>query len=64
MRVEGVFVSGIAEVVGVGSLAIVEEGVGIGLYLAREIVKLEGGYMKVSSKPGEGSEFAVFLKKE
>jgi len=40
-----------------------EEGVGIGLYLAREIVKLEGGYMKVSSKPGEGSEFAVFLKK-
>ncbi len=41
-----------------------EEGVGIGLYLAREIVKLEGGYMKVSSKPREGSEFAVFLKKE
>ena len=41
-----------------------EEGVGIGLYLAREIVKLEGGYMKVSSKPGAGSEFAVFLKKE
>jgi len=41
-----------------------EEGVGIGLYLAREIVKLEGGYMKVSSKPGEGSEFDVFLKKE
>lgn len=40
-----------------------EEGVGIGLYLAREIVKLEGGYMKVASKPGEGSEFAVFLKK-
>lgn len=41
-----------------------EEGVGIGLYLAREIVKLEGGYMKVSSKPGEGSEFDVFLKKQ
>ncbi len=41
-----------------------EEGVGIGLYLAREIVKLEGGYMKVSSKPGEGSEFDVFLKME
>ncbi len=40
-----------------------EEGVGIGLYLAREIVKLEGGYMKVSSKPGEGSEFDIFLKK-
>lgn len=41
-----------------------EEGVGIGLYLAREIVRLEGGYMKVSSKPGKGSEFCVFLKKE
>ena len=40
-----------------------EEGVGIGLYLAREIVKLEGGYMKVSSKPGKGSEFDIFLKK-
>lgn len=37
------------------------EGVGIGLYLAREIVSGEGGYMKVSSRPGKGSVFSVFL---
>ncbi len=38
-----------------------QEGVGIGLYLAREIVSAQGGYIKVSSKPGKGSEFSVFL---
>jgi len=37
------------------------EGVGIGLYLAREIVSGEGGYMKVSSQPGKGSIFSIFL---
>lgn len=37
------------------------EGVGIGLFLAREIVQSEGGYLKVSSKEGEGSVFSVFL---
>lgn len=37
------------------------EGVGIGLYLARQIISGEGGYMKVSSVPGEGSVFSVFL---
>ncbi|MDF2925026.1 MAG: hypothetical protein K0R57_3940 [Paenibacillaceae bacterium] len=37
------------------------EGVGIGLYLARKIIAAQGGYMKVSSKPGEGSCFSVFL---
>ena len=36
-------------------------GVGIGLFLAREIVTLEGGYMKVSSRPGKGSVFSVYL---
>ncbi len=40
-----------------------QEGVGIGLYLAREIVSEEGGYIKVSSLPGKGSEFDIFLKK-
>lgn len=40
-----------------------KEGVGIGLYLAREIITKEGGYIKVRSKPGEGSEFLIFLKK-
>lgn len=40
-----------------------EEGVGIGLYLAREILKKEYGYMKVISKPGEGSEFLLYLSR-
>ncbi|ATW25776.1 sensor histidine kinase [Candidatus Formimonas warabiya] len=38
-----------------------QEGVGIGLYLAREILSAQGGYMKVSSRPGRGSTFSVFL---
>ncbi|MOA44559.1 Adaptive-response sensory-kinase SasA [compost metagenome] len=37
------------------------EGVGIGLFLAREIVTAQGGYIKVSSQVGEGSAFSVFL---
>lgn len=40
-----------------------KEGVGIGLYLAREIISKEGGYIKVKSKPGEGSEFFIYLKR-
>lgn len=36
-------------------------GAGIGLYLAREILSQEGGYIKVSSEPGCGSTFSVFL---
>lgn len=40
-----------------------EEGVGIGLYLAREIVSKQDGYLKVKAKPGEGSEFQMFLRK-
>lgn len=38
-----------------------QEGVGIGLYLAREIITGEGGYIKVSSVVGSGSTFSVFL---
>lgn len=37
------------------------EGVGIGLYLAREIISGEGGYIKLSSSYGHGSTFSVFL---
>lgn len=37
------------------------EGIGIGLYLAREIVTMQGGYIKVTSSPGHGSTFSVFL---
>lgn len=36
-------------------------GVGIGLYLAREVLKAQDGYIKVESKVGEGSIFSVFL---
>lgn len=38
-----------------------EPGVGIGLYLAREIITRQGGYIKVTSEIGKGSIFSVFL---
>ena len=40
-----------------------EEGVGIGLYLARQILEMEGGYMKVVSKVGNGSKFTLYLQR-
>lgn len=40
------------------------EGIGLGLYLAREIVTLEGGYIQLFSAPEEGAMFSVFLPKE
>ena len=40
-----------------------EEGVGIGLYLARQIISAENGYIKVVSEVGKGSVFSVFLSK-
>lgn len=36
------------------------EGIGIGLYLSREIITMHGGYMKVNSN-NAGSKFSVFL---
>lgn len=38
-----------------------QEGVGVGLYLTREILRKEGGYVKLTSEPGEGSVFAMYL---
>ena len=38
-----------------------EEGVGIGLYLVRQIAEGQGGYVKVSSQPGAGSTFSLYL---
>ena len=47
-----------------------EEGVGIGLYLAREIISGQGGYIKVKSTPAQNASstepvttFSVFLPK-
>lgn len=38
-----------------------EEGVGIGLYLAREIVSMQNGFIKVKSEENMGSSFYVML---
>lgn len=37
------------------------DGVGIGLYLAREILQQENGYIKLHSEVGKGSVFNVYL---
>lgn len=36
-------------------------GIGIGLYLAREIITMQGGYIKVISEIGQGATFSIFL---
>lgn len=36
-------------------------GVGIGLYLCREIISKQGGYIQVKSEIGQGTTFSVFL---
>jgi signal transduction histidine kinase len=41
-----------------------QDGIGVGLYLAREILALQGGYVKVASEPGKGSVFSVYLPKQ
>lgn len=40
-----------------------EKGVGIGLYLVREIALKQGGYVKVKSKHGAGSTFSFYIVK-
>lgn len=39
------------------------EGVGIGLYLTRQIAAGQGGYVKVASPLGQGATFSLFLPK-
>lgn len=38
-------------------------GFGIGLYLVREVLTKQGGYIKVQSKLGQGSAFQLFLSR-
>ena len=38
-----------------------EKGIGIGLYLTRENLEKENGYIKVQSKKGQGSVFSLYL---
>ena len=44
-----------------GSQVRQEDGVGVGLYLSRQIITAQGGYIKVQSTSGKGSIFSVFL---
>lgn len=41
-----------------------QDGIGIGLYLTRQILSEQGGYIKVHSIVGAGSTFSVFLLRE
>ncbi len=41
-----------------------KEGVGIGLYLTRQILAGQGGYVKVASSLGKGSAFSMFLPRK
>ena len=41
-----------------------EEGVGIGLYLVRQIAEGQGGYVKVISEKGMGSTFSLYLPRK
>lgn len=40
------------------------EGLGLGLYLTREILSRQGGYIKVASRPGAGCVFSLYLPRE
>lgn len=44
------------------SLSVADQpGVGVGLFLAREIIQAQKGYVKVKTEIGKGSAFSVFL---
>lgn len=44
-----------------GECAADQEGVGIGLYLVRQIASAQGGYIRVRSEKGKGSCFSMYL---
>ena len=41
-----------------------QDGLGLGLYLVREILRRQGGYVKVASRPGQGTTFSLYLPRE
>ncbi|MDE6406350.1 MAG: HAMP domain-containing histidine kinase [Lachnospiraceae bacterium] len=41
-----------------------EQGVGIGLYLAREILRQQSGYIQLASEVGKGAVFSMYLPVE
>lgn len=41
-----------------------QEGIGIGLYLTRQILAEQGGYIKVASSLGDGAIFSIFLPRK
>lgn len=47
-----------------GHAAAKSPGVGVGLALARQIAVQQGGYIKLASEPGRGSEFSLYLPLE
>lgn len=47
-----------------GVYAYETEGVGIGLYLTRQIAEAQGGYVKVVSRPGGGARFSLYLPRD
>lgn len=47
-----------------GHAAAKSPGVGVGLALARQIAAQQGGYIKLASEPGRGSEFSLYLPLE
>lgn len=44
-----------------GSNVTKEKGLGIGLYLTREVLRRQQGYLKITSKAGAGTTVALFL---
>lgn len=39
------------------------QGTGIGLYVSREVMRAQNGYIKVTSEEGKGSTFSLFFLK-